>query len=100
MDLGCWGGGELPDDRVVLGIEYDTWCVNPMVYCSWLLNRFVYGGGKVVRAEVRAPGEVFEMGIGGVDVVVNASGQGFGDEKLFVTRGSYVFADQFVCSTC
>lgn len=81
------GKGELPDERVVLGIEYDTWCVNPMVYCSWLLNRFVYRGGKVVRAVVREPAEVFELGLGRIDVVVNASGQGFGDEKVFITRG-------------
>lgn len=92
-DFRVLGREELPDERVVLGIEYDTWCVNPMVYCSWLLNRFVYGGGKVVRKEVRAPGEVFELGIR-VDVVVNASGQGFGDEKVFITRGLSISANQ------
>ncbi|CAN8101067.1 unnamed protein product [Discula destructiva] len=93
--------GELPDEKVTLGIEYDTWCINPMVYCSWLLNRFVYRGGKVLKAEVRAPEEVFEMGggaagLGRVDVVVNASGQGFGDEKVFITRGQTCL----VANTC
>lgn len=79
---------EFPDDKVVLGFEYDTWCVSPMVYCGFLLNRFVYRGGKVVKREVREPKEVFEMrGLGRVDTVVNASGQGFGDDKVFVTRG-------------
>lgn len=87
---------ELPDGKVAVGFEYDTWCVNPMVYCAFLLNRFVYRGGKVVKKEVRDPKEVFEMdgealglGKGGrVDVVVNASGAGFGDDKVFVTRGT------------
>lgn len=84
------GRDELPDERVELGIEYDTWCVNPMVYCSWLLNRFVYRGGKVVKREVRDPKEVFEMDdLGRTEVVVNASGQGFGDDKVFVTRGEF-----------
>lgn len=82
---------ELPDERVALGFEYDTWCVNPMVYCSFLLHRLVYRGGRVVKREVREPAEVFamaaELGIGRVDCVVNASGVGFGDEKVFVTRG-------------
>lgn len=81
---------EVPDDRVELGIEYDTWCVNPMVYCSWMLNRFVYRGGKVVKREVRDPKEVFEMeDMEKIDVVVNASGQGFGDDKVFITRGKH-----------
>lgn len=83
------GKDEVPDERVALGIEYDTWCVNPMVYCSWMLNRFMYRGGKVVKREIREPKEVFEMNdLGdGIDVVVNASGQGFGDDKVFITRG-------------
>lgn len=85
---------EFPDDRVTMGFEYDTWCVNPMVYCAFLLNRFVYRGGKVIKKDIRDPREVFEMGEalglglrGRVDVVVNASGAGFGDDKMFVTRG-------------
>lgn len=83
---------EVPDERVKLGFEYDTWCVNPMVYCSFLLNRFVYRGGKVIKREIREPKEVFEMkDLGKVDLVVNASGQGFGDEKVFVTRGMTLY---------
>lgn len=86
-----------PDGRVTMGFEYDTWCVNPMVYCAFLLNRFAYRGGWVVKREVRDPAEVFAMGgealgFGAgqrVDVVVNASGTGFGDDKMFVTRGKY-----------
>lgn len=80
---------ELPDEKVRLGIEYDTWCVNPMVYCSFLLNRFVFRGGRILRRELSRPEEVFEMrDLGGpVKVVVNASGMGFNDPKSFIIRG-------------
>ncbi|KUI60501.1 D-amino-acid oxidase [Cytospora mali] len=83
------GRDELPDDKVKAGFEYDTWCVNPMVYCSFLLNRFVFRGGRVVKREIREPKEVFEMSdLGGpVKMVVNASGTGFGDPKSFIIRG-------------
>lgn len=80
---------ELPDDKVNLGIEYNTWCVNPMVYCSFLLNRFVFRGGRILRREISRPEEVFEMrDLGGpVKAVVNASGMGFNDPKSFIIRG-------------
>ncbi|KAK8075178.1 hypothetical protein PG997_009841 [Apiospora hydei] len=79
---------ELPDDKVKLGFEYNSWCVNPMVYCSFLLRRFGYLGGKVVKKEVRSPVEIFEMReLGIVDAVINASGIGFGDPNVFITRG-------------
>lgn len=80
---------ELPDDKVSLGIEYDTWCVNPMVYCSFLLNRIVFRGGRIVRREISRPEEVFEMSdVGGpVKAVINASGMGFGDPKSYIIRG-------------
>ena len=82
---------ELPDDKVAWGCEYETWCVNPMVYCSFLLRRFVFAGGRVVKKEVRDPAEIFSIGgeLGPVDVVVNASGSGFGDPNVFPTRGSW-----------
>lgn len=37
---------ELPAG-VKLGYEYDTWCLNPMVYCAFLLRRFAFRGGKI-----------------------------------------------------
>lgn len=81
---------ELPDEKVKWGCEYDTWCVNPMVYCCFLLRKFVFGGGRVVKREVRSPAEIFAFKeLDPVDVVVNASGTGFGDEHVFVTRGPY-----------
>ncbi|KAH8899396.1 FAD dependent oxidoreductase-like protein [Thozetella sp. PMI_491] len=84
---------ELPDDKVQWGCEYRTWCVNPMVYLMFLLRRFAFRGGKVVKRELRDPAEVFELGedvLGAghrVQLVVNASGNGFGDRNVFVTRG-------------
>ncbi|KAK3336117.1 FAD dependent oxidoreductase [Cercophora scortea] len=87
------GREEFPDERVKWGCEYDTWCVNPMVYCAFLLRRFVLLGGRVVRGEVRGAVEAFSFpfkdGIGEkVDAVVNATGVGFGDdENVFITRG-------------
>ncbi len=42
---------ELPAD-VRWGCEYRTWCVNPMVYCCFLLRRFVLGGGRCRRGDV------------------------------------------------
>ncbi|KAH9906321.1 FAD dependent oxidoreductase [Xylariomycetidae sp. FL2044] len=82
------GEQELPEG-VEWGCEYETWCVNSMVYCSFMLRRFAYLGGKVVKREVRDPTEVFGMRDLGapVDVVVNASGNGFGDPNVFITRG-------------
>ncbi|KAI5864876.1 FAD dependent oxidoreductase [Durotheca rogersii] len=79
---------ELPPG-VAWGCEYDTWCVNPMVYCAWMLRRFALRGGRAVRRAVRDPREVLAWRLEGgpVDAVVNASGQGFGDERVFVTRG-------------
>ncbi|KAI0203452.1 nucleotide-binding domain-containing protein [Astrocystis sublimbata] len=78
---------ELPEG-VKVGYEYQTWCINPMVYCAFLLRRFAYRGGKIVRKEIRDPQEVFEMrDLGPCDVLINASGIGFGDNDVFITTG-------------
>ncbi|KAH6845305.1 hypothetical protein B0I37DRAFT_398649 [Chaetomium sp. MPI-CAGE-AT-0009] len=90
------GGG------VTWGCEYDTWCVNPMVYCAFLLRRFVNRGGRVVRRELRRPEEGFALSEGElglavvvgdkevpvVAAVVNASGTGLvPDPDMTITRG-------------
>ncbi|KAI0391458.1 nucleotide-binding domain-containing protein [Xylariaceae sp. FL0594] len=81
---------ELPQG-VELGYEYDTWCVNPMVYCAFLLRRFAFRGGRLVKREIRDPLEVFEMrdlaGRPPVNLLINASGIGFGDRNIFITTG-------------
>lgn len=88
------------DGRVTWGCEYDTWCVNPMVYCAFLLRRFVHRGGGVVQLarDLRRPEEVFALlpgggsssssDGGGIAVVVNASGTGIvPDPAMTITRG-------------
>ncbi|KAJ2970263.1 hypothetical protein NUW58_g9749 [Xylaria curta] len=78
---------ELPEG-VQLGYEYDTWCLNPMVYCAFLLRRFAYRGGRIIKREIRDPLEVFEMkDLAPFDALINASGIGFGDHDIFITTG-------------
>ncbi|KAK4454794.1 FAD dependent oxidoreductase-like protein [Podospora aff. communis PSN243] len=92
-------GHEFPDDKVSWGCAYDTWCVNPMVYCCYLLRKFTMGGGRIRKRELRKPEEVFalppeELGLGRVDAVVNASGYGFGDDlNIYVTKGQTCLVD-------
>ncbi|CCF41970.1 hypothetical protein CH063_12090 [Colletotrichum higginsianum] len=79
---------EFPDDKVKWGCEYWTWCVNPMIYCSFLLRRFSWNGGKVFRREISNPREGFTIkGLADVRAVINCSGVGFGDKDSFITRG-------------
>ncbi|WQF87278.1 Putative FAD dependent oxidoreductase, D-amino acid oxidase, D-amino-acid oxidase [Colletotrichum destructivum] len=79
---------EFPDDKVKWGCEYWTWCVNPMIYCSFLLRRFSWNGGEVFRREISNPREGFTIkGLADVRVVINCSGFGFGDKDSFITRG-------------
>ena len=71
---------------VKFGYSFRTWTVNPMVYCCFLLRRFSIHGGNILKRELRSPNEVFSS-FRNVKTVVNASGVGFGDDKVFVTRG-------------
>ena len=102
------------DGRVTWGCAYDTWCVNPMVYCSFLLRRFVHRGGRVLRRELRRPEEVFSSSFaittpaGGreeektvpVAAVVNASGTGLvPDPAMTVTRGQTVLVAEECAAT-
>ncbi|KAL2021415.1 hypothetical protein VTK56DRAFT_7168 [Thermocarpiscus australiensis] len=100
-----------PDGKVTWGCEYDTWCVNPMVYCSFLLRRFVHRGGKLLKRELRHPAEAFSVSSllssseppppssAGtitktpitISAVVNASGTGLvPDPNVSITRGQTV----------
>lgn len=91
---------EFPDEEVKWGCEYDTWCVNPMVYCAFLLRRLVHRGGKVVKRELRDPVEVYAMrDLGPVGIVVNASGVGFGDGLVYPTRGQTCLVANFCDAT-
>ncbi|OAA62677.1 FAD dependent oxidoreductase superfamily [Niveomyces insectorum RCEF 264] len=84
----------LPPDALPAGVAwgcaYRTWCVNPMMYCSFLLRRIVAAGGRLVKREVKTPLELFaaDAGLQGpFDLVVNCSGTGFNDDNVFITRG-------------
>jgi hypothetical protein len=87
-----------PDDKVTWACEYDTWCVNPMVYCSFLLRRFVHRGGRLLKRTLRSPAEAFSLSLPSplpqqqekvtISAVVNASGTGLvPDSSMTVTRG-------------
>ncbi|KAI1334131.1 FAD dependent oxidoreductase [Xylariaceae sp. FL0016] len=90
------GESEVPEG-VKYGCEYDTWCVNPMVYCAFMLRKFVFRGGRVLKRDLRDPAEAFDFkDQGKVDILVNASGNGFGDENMFITRGQTCL----VANTC
>ncbi|KAL2876672.1 hypothetical protein SGCOL_008038 [Colletotrichum sp. CLE4] len=52
---------EFPDDKVRWGCEYKTWCVNPMIYCSFLLRKFSWSGGQVLRRELSDARKAFSI---------------------------------------
>lgn len=80
---------ELPKN-VTWGCEYQTWCVNPMVYCAFLLRQFSYAGGKIHKVDLKSPQEVLALPqYKDARAVVNASGTGFGDPAMFPTRGMF-----------
>ncbi|KAJ3494792.1 hypothetical protein NLG97_g3845 [Lecanicillium saksenae] len=83
-----WSDSELPKD-VVLGFEYQTYCVNSPVYCQSLLRRFILQGGKTLDRDLKSEWEAFGIHKN-VILVVNASGTGFGDAEYFPTRGQTV----------
>lgn len=81
-----WSEAELPEN-VVLGYEYETYCVNTPVYCQSLLRQFILRGGRTLKRDLKTEWEAFGLQKN-VVLVVNASGTGFGDPKYFPTRGT------------
>lgn len=93
VELGIDGFQFVPREKlpkgVTLGFSYNTWTVNSMVYCCFLLRKFTLNGGRIIKRELRSTAEAFAIAdIPPANVVVNASGTGFGDEKVFITRGT------------
>ncbi|KAF1732700.1 D-amino-acid oxidase [Beauveria bassiana] len=86
-----WSEAELPEN-VVLGYEYETYCVNTPIYCQSLLRRFILRGGRTLKRDLKTEWEAFGLQKN-VVLVVNASGTGFGDPKYFPTRGQTVVTD-------
>lgn len=73
---------------VTFGYSFRTWCLNPMVYCCFLLRKFVHQGGKIQKRELRSAEEAFAVSPGrSARFVVNASGYGFNDDRMFITKG-------------
>jgi D-amino-acid oxidase len=77
---------ELPSG-VKLGVRYQTYCLNPPVYCAHLLRKFVLRGGETTEYTLARPLEAFELA-SAVKAVVNCSGMGFSDTKSFIIRGT------------
>ncbi|KAL2410492.1 hypothetical protein ABEF95_000817 [Exophiala dermatitidis] len=82
---------ELPKG-VSLGYEYQTYCIYSSVYCAALLRKFILRGGQVLRAEFKCEDEAFSLA-DRVELVVNASGMGFGDKNCFPIRGQVVLTN-------
>lgn len=83
-------GSDVPPG-VKLAFAYDTFCVNPPLYCQSLLRKFVLAGGKTIQRDLRTEAEAFALAPN-VKLVVNASGVGFADPKCFPTRGELLFS--------
>ncbi|KAF4992721.1 hypothetical protein FDECE_13627 [Fusarium decemcellulare] len=72
--------------NIKFGSKYQAWCLNPPVYCAFLLRRFVLRGGKTMRLKLSSLAEAASLAPS-VQVVVNCSGVGFGDPDVFPVRG-------------
>ena len=68
------------------GANYRTWCVNPSVYLSHLLGKYISAGGKVIRKHLSSLDDAFRVA-NNVRMVINCSGVGFNDPASFATRG-------------
>lgn len=87
QDFRLLSDDQLPEG-VQIGYSYRTWCVNPMVYCCFLLRKAVLSGGQIIQRQLQSPAEVFASpDLPQVKYVINASGTGFGDKNVFITRG-------------
>ena len=76
-------------EGVLTAVKYQTYCVNPPLYCSNLLRKFLLQGGKTLQRELRSEWEAFSER-SDIEFVVNASGYGFGDPKCFPVRGEWL----------
>ncbi|CAH0047348.1 unnamed protein product [Clonostachys solani] len=85
------GGTELPEG-VALGFEYETFCINSPVYCRNLLRKLILQGGETLQRDLMSEWEAFSL-VRDVELVVNASGVGFGDHLSFPTRGQIVLTN-------
>lgn len=88
---------ELPEG-VRWGAQYETFVVNPPVYCAYMLRLFILRGGCTKRYTLASLMEACSLSEN-VTAVVNCSGMGFGDSKSFVIRGIANIMLAFISST-
>lgn len=91
---------ELPDG-VQFGCEYQAYCVNVHVYCSWLFKNFIGNGGKLVKKTLKSINEAFDQpDAEAATVVINCSGTNFNqDPKMQLIRGQTVLVKNTYHST-
>jgi D-amino-acid oxidase len=85
---------ELPEG-VTWGCDYQAYCVNVPMYCSWLLNDFQARGGKVMQRLLSCAEDAFAVveqeDFSEPGIVINCSGNNFGlDSAMKVIRGQTV----------
>ena len=101
-----WEGDDfrvLPRDKLPRGVEwgcaYETYCVNPHVYCGWFLKEIRRMGAQVVRHRLSSVKDAFklsrQLGSSKPTVVVNCSGRGIDfDSKVGIIRGQTILVRQ------
>lgn len=74
--------------------EYETYIVNPHVYCQYLLRQFQDHGGKVIRKRLQKLSDALHViADAKPSIIVNCSGIGkfdFPDQKTKIIRGQTV----------
>ncbi|KAF4447241.1 hypothetical protein F53441_9199 [Fusarium austroafricanum] len=76
------GNSSLPK----LGFRYRSYCLNSPVYAAFLQRRFQHRGGRLRQYTLASLEEAFYLEES-VSAVINCSGMGFGDPKVFPIRG-------------
>lgn len=91
---------ELPKSgSIKAGLTYEAWVLNSPVYLAWLQKKAEEDGVVFVRETLTAlPEAVFVAtkhrgDMPPVDIVVNASGIGFGDAACFPSRGQFILIE-------
>ncbi|KKY25552.1 putative fad dependent oxidoreductase superfamily [Phaeomoniella chlamydospora] len=74
------------------GCEYQSYCVNVGIYCSWLLSKFIGKGGRVIKRRLEHAADAFEMAkqerLGPLRTIINCSGRNFDlDPRVAYIRG-------------
>lgn len=88
-DIDCFRvleDSELPAD-VKFGTMYRTWSLNTPVYLAWLERQLLLGGVRFIRHNLVSIVEGFYFSNIESRILINCSGTGFSDPKVYPTRG-------------